>query len=54
MDNPDQIGGVGQITVMKPKIPGVNMGILIQVVNPARIETGTAFDSVDGISFSKQ
>ncbi|MNL02313.1 hypothetical protein D3C87_1228140 [compost metagenome] len=55
LDDPDQIGGVGQVSVMQVK-PAVGvMGILVEVVDAIGIEQGSpALDPVDLIALLQQ
>ena len=51
----NKIGGIGQITMMKEKANSYFMGIILEVINPCRIERGSSpLDPVDHIAFSKQ
>ena len=42
LNDPDQVGGIGQITVMKDKSFVLFMRILIQMINPVGVEERTS------------
>ena len=47
LNDADQVGRVGQISVMQDEVALINMRILIEVVDAARVEAGaTAFDAM--------
>jgi hypothetical protein len=55
LENTDQVGGIGQISIMKDKVSVVHMGVLIQVVDAVGVEQGSpALDAVDFIAFFKE
>jgi hypothetical protein len=55
LDNPDQVCGISQITIMQDEISVINMRILIQVIYALGIEQGAAaFDAMDFISFAQE
>ena len=48
----DQVGGVGQISVMQDQVAVLFVGILVEMVNPVGIKKrGSSFDSVYFIAF---
>ena len=50
-----QVAAVGETAVVEYKPRVLLMGVLVEVIDPAGIETaGTAFDSVDLVSLSKK
>ena len=52
LDDPDQVGRVGQIAVVQNELAVVDMRILIQMVDAVGVEQGrTALDAVDGVAF---
>jgi len=55
LENPNQVGGIGQISVMEDHFPIFFMGILIEMVNAVCIEQrGPALDTVHLIALGKQ
>ena len=51
LDNPDQIGGVGQVAIMQRKMDVGFMRILVEMVDPVCIEKGgPSLDTVNDIS----
>ena len=55
LENTDQVGGIGQISIMKDKVSVVHMGVLVQVIDAVGVEQGgPAFDAVDFIAFFQQ
>ena len=55
MDNPDEVTGVAQITVVKFEPSILDMWILVNVIHPLGIEaTRATLDAMDDIAFFKQ
>jgi hypothetical protein len=55
LNNPDEVGRIGQVTVVELETDVFLVGILIEMVNSVRVEQGrTALNSVYFISFGKQ
>ena len=51
----EQDGRVGQVSVMQDEVAVINMRILIEVVDAARVEAGAAaFDSMNGVALLQQ
>lgn len=54
LDDANEVGGVGQVTVVQDEVFIVDVRILIQMVNTVGIEQGcTALDAVDDIAFTQ-
>ena len=55
MDNPDEVTGVAQITVVKFEPSILDMWILVNVIHPLGIEaTRTALNPMDDVAFLEQ
>ena len=52
LNDADQVGGVCEVPVMENEISLINVGILIKMIHPARIEARTAaLNSVNNVPF---
>jgi hypothetical protein len=52
LDDPDQIGGIGQVAVMHEKTDVFLMRVPVEMIHPGGVERrGSAFDPVDFIAF---
>ncbi len=55
LHDPQQVGGVGQITIMQVQLDSVGVWILIKMLQPPGIERRrTAFDAMDDIALRQQ
>ena len=55
LDDPDQVGRVGEVAVMQNELAVVDMRVLVEMVDPVGVEQGrAAFDAVDGVAFLEQ
>jgi DNA polymerase III subunit gamma/tau len=55
LDDANQVGAVGEVTVMQDKVAIINMGILIEMIHPLGVEQGrTALDAVNDIALTEQ
>ena len=55
LNDADQVGRVGQVSVMQDEVSVINMRILIEVVDAARVEAGAAaFDAMNGVALLQQ
>ena len=55
LNDADQVGRVGQVSVMQDEVAVINMRILIEVVDAARVEAGAAaFDAMNGVALLQQ
>ena len=55
LDDPDQAGGIGHITMMENEAAVLFVGILVQVIDPVCIEQrGPSLDAMNLISFFEQ
>ena len=55
LNDADQISRVGQVSVMQDEVSVINMRILIEMVDAARVEAGAAaFDAMNGIALLQQ
>jgi len=55
LENPDQVGGVGEIPVMEDHFLFHVVGVAVQMVDAVRVEQGcAAFDAVDFVAFGKK
>lgn len=52
LHNPDQVGGIGQVSVVQHEVAVINVWILVEVVDPAGVEAGAAtLDAMDNVAF---
>ena len=55
LDDPDQVGGIGQIAIVQNKPPVLFMRILVEVIDPVGVEQGgPSLDAVHLIAFFQQ
>jgi len=55
LNDPDEVGSVGEIAVMKDKLGTLYVWILVEMIDPFGVEKRTAaFDTMDNIPFVKK
>ncbi len=51
LDNPDQVGGVGQVTIMQDKVAMFDMRILVKMIDTIRVkQRRTTLNTMDDIT----
>jgi len=55
LHDPDQVGAVAQVAVVQHEAPVVDLRVLVEVVDPLRVEErSAAFDAVDHVPLLEQ